>query len=102
MPATLLCDALLCGVARQRTPYRFVVGVHDSALAIQVAPPPLTGFVNGKEFFVNNGPVVFRRRVFCTKILHRVQLPIGFLQKHCANRIVTGIRVNYEFLVKSR
>ena len=80
----------------------FVVGIHDSALAIQVAPPPLTGFVNGKEFFVNNGPVAFRRRVFCTKILHRVQLPIGFLQKHCANRIVTCIRVNYEFLVKSR
>ena len=80
----------------------FVVGIHDSALAIQVAPPPLTGFVNGKEFFVDNGPVAFRRRVFCTKILHRVQLPIGFLQKHCANRIVTCIRVNYEFLVKSR
>ena len=80
----------------------FVVGVHDSALAIQVAPPPLTGLVNGKELLVNNGPVAFRRRVFCTKILHRVQLPIGFLQKHCANRIVTCIRVNYEFLVKSR
>ena len=80
----------------------FVVGVHDSALAIQVALPPLTGLVNGKELLVNNGPVAFRRRVFCTKILHRVQLLIGFLQKHCADRIVTCIRVNYEFLVKSR
>ena len=79
----------------------FVVSVHDSALAIQVAPPPLTGLVNGKELLVNNGPVAFRRRVFCTKILHRVQLPIGFLQKHCANQIVTCIHVNYEFLVKS-
>ena len=80
----------------------FVVGVHNSALAIQVALPPLTGFVNGKEFFINKGAVAFRRRVFCTKILHRVQLPIGFLQKHCANQIVTCIRVNYKFLVKSQ
>ena len=80
----------------------FVVGVHNSALTIQVAPPPLTGLVNGKELLVNNGPVAFCRGVFRTKILYRVQLPIGFLQKHCANRIVTCIRVNYEFLVKSR
>ena len=80
----------------------FVVGVHDSALAIQVALPPLTGLVNGKELLVNNGPVAFRRRVFRTKILYRVQLPIGFLQKHWANQIVTGIRVNYEFPVKLR
>ena len=80
----------------------FVVGVHDSAFAIQVTPPPLTGLVNCEEFFVNDGPVAFRWRVFRTKILHRVQLPIGFLQQHCANRIVACIRVNYEFLVKSR
>ena len=80
----------------------FVVGVHHSALAIQVAPPLLASLVDGKELFVNNGPVAFCWRVFCTKILHRAQLPIGFLQKHCANRIVTCIRVNYEFLVKSR
>ena len=80
----------------------FVVGVHDSALAIQVAPPPLTGLANGKELLVNNGPVAFHRRVFRTKILHRVQLPIGFLQKHCANQSVTCIRVNFEFLVKSQ
>ena len=79
-----------------------MVGVHYSVLAIQVAPPLLTSLVDGKEFFVNNGPVVFRQRVFCTKILHRVQLPIGFLQKHCTNQIVTCIRVNYEFLVKSQ
>ena len=79
----------------------FVVGVHDSALAIQVVPPPLTGLVNGKELLVNNGPVAFRRRVLCTKILYRVQLPIGFLQKHWTNQIVTCIHVNYEFLVKS-
>ena len=80
----------------------FVVGIHDSALAIQVAPPPLTGLVNGKKFLVNNGPVAFRRRVFGTKILHRVQLSIGFLQKYCTNRIVTCMRVNYKFLVKSQ
>ena len=80
----------------------FVVSVHYSALAIQVALLPLTNLVDGKEFLVNNGPVAFHRRVFRTKILYRVQLPIGFLQKHCANRIVTCIRVNYEFLVKSR
>ena len=80
----------------------FVVGVHDSALAIQVALPPLTGFVNGKEFFVDNGPVTFCWRVFYTKTLYRVQLPIGFLQKHCANRIITCIHVTYEFLFKSR
>ena len=79
----------------------FVVGVHDSALAIQIAPPPLTGLVNGKELLVNNGPVAFRRRVFWTKILYQMQLPIGFLQKHCANRIITCIRINYKFLVKS-
>ena len=79
-----------------------MVGVHNSALAIQVAPPLLTGFVNGKEFFVNNGPVAFRWRVFCTKVLYRVQLLIGFLQKHCANQIVTCIRVKYQFLVKSQ
>ena len=78
-----------------------MVGVDYSALAIQVALPPLTSLVDGKELFVNNGPVAFHRRVFCTKILHQVQLPIGFLQKHCANQIVTCIRVNYEFLVKS-
>ena len=42
----------------------FMVGVHYSALAIQVATPPLTSLVDGKEFFVNNGPVAFRWRVF--------------------------------------
>ena len=78
----------------------FVVSVHYSALAIQVALPPLTSLVDGKEFFVNNGPVAFHRRVFCTKILHRVQLPIGFLQENCANQVITCIRINYEFLVK--
>ena len=80
----------------------FVVGVHYSALAIQVALPLLICLVDGKEFFVNNGPVAFCRRVFSTKILRQVPLLIGFLQKHCTNRIVTCIRVNYEFLVKSR
>ena len=79
----------------------FVVGKHYSTLVIHVAPPPLTSLVDGKEFFVNKGPVAFHRRVFRTKILYRVQLPIGFLQKHCANRIITCIRVNYKFLVKS-
>ena len=39
----------------------FVVVVHHSALAIQVAPPPLTSLVDGKELFVNDGPVAFRR-----------------------------------------
>ena len=27
MPATLLCDALLCGVARQRTPYMYAISI---------------------------------------------------------------------------
>ena len=79
----------------------FVVGVHYSALAIQVAPPPLESLVDGKEFSVKNGPVAFRQRVFHTKILYWVQLPIGFLQKHCTSQIITCIRFNYKFLVKS-
>ena len=80
----------------------FVVGIHHGMLAIQVAQPPLTSLVDGKELFVNSGPVAFHRRLFCTKILHQVQLTIGFVQKHCANQIVTCISVNYEFLIKSR
>ena len=62
-----------------------MVGVYYNVLAIQVAPPLLTSLVDGKELFVNNGPVAFHWKVFRTKILHLVQLPIGFLQKHCAN-----------------
>ena len=31
VPATLLCDALLCGVARQRTPYKMVPATLENA-----------------------------------------------------------------------
>ena len=79
----------------------FVVGIYYSVLAIQVALPLLASLVDGKEIPVNNGPVAFHQRVFRTEILHRVQLPTGFLQKCGTNRIITCIHVNYELLVQS-
>ena len=37
---------------------QLVIGIHNRAFAVKVALPLLTGFVNGKKFFVNYGPVV--------------------------------------------
>ena len=76
-----------------------MVSVHNHALAIQVTMPPLPSFVDGKEFLVNDGPVAFSRRIFCTETLYRVQLPIRFLQQHGADRVITCIHINYEFLI---
>ena len=79
-----------------------MVGIHHHALSIQEALPLLASLIDSKELFVNNGPVAFHRRVFSTKTLYQVQLPIGVLQKHSTNRVITCIRVNYEFLVQSQ